>query len=83
MGDDIGRFVGHVHLKDKANRNLREYQFPVFGAGVLDFSAVLELLNRGGYRGAMAVEVELDGSPQTPEIVDSALVQSLAYLERL
>jgi sugar phosphate isomerase/epimerase len=83
MGEDIGRFVGHVHLKDKANRKLREYQFPVFGAGILDFSAVLELLNRGGYRGAMAVEVELDGAPQTPEIVDSALVQSLAYLERL
>jgi hypothetical protein len=29
------------------------------------------------------VEVELDGAPQTPEIVDDALARSLAYLERL
>ena len=83
MGDDIGTYVGHVHLKDKANRTLREYRFPVFGEGILDFAAVLRLLDTGGYRGPMAVEVELDGAPATPEIVDEALARSLAYLERL
>lgn len=83
MSSDIGRYIGHVHLKDKANRTLHEYRFPVFGEGILNFARVLQLLDEGGYRGSMAVEVELDGAPETPEIVDEALARSLAYLERL
>jgi L-ribulose-5-phosphate 3-epimerase len=83
MGGDIGAYVGHVHLKDKANRTLREYRFPAFGEGILDFAAVLRLLDAGGYHGPMAVEVELDGAPATPEIVDAALARSLAYLDQL
>jgi sugar phosphate isomerase/epimerase len=82
MGDDIGRYVAHVHLKDKANMKLREYNFPVFGTGILDFNAVLHLLSEGGYRGPMTLEVELDGQPATPELVDEALAQSCAYLQQ-
>lgn len=80
MGHDIGRYVAHVHLKDKANMKLRDYDFPPFGMGILDFKSVLELLYKGGYRGAMTLEVELDGLPPSPEIVDRALIQSYDYL---
>lgn len=82
MGDDIGRYIAHVHLKDKANMKLREYNFPVFGTGILDFGRVLELLYQGGYRGPMTLEVELDGQPATPELVDEALAQSYDYLQQ-
>jgi sugar phosphate isomerase/epimerase len=80
MGQDIGRYVAHVHLKDKANMKTRDYDFPPFGMGILDFKSVLELLYEGGYRGVMTLEVELDGQPPSPEIVDSALIQSYDYL---
>lgn len=82
MGDAIGRFVGHVHLKDKANMRLRDYNFPPFGTGILDFATVLALLEQGGYRGPMTLEVELDGQPESPELVDEALVASYQYLQQ-
>lgn len=82
MGPDIGRFIAHVHLKDKATMKIREYDFPQFGTGILDFKSVLRLLYEGGYRGAMALEVELDGHPQSPEVVDEALSRSHQYLEQ-
>ncbi len=82
MGSDIGRYVAHVHLKDKANLELGDYDFPAFGSGILDFDRVLTLLHDGGYRGAMTLEVELDGKPETPEQVDTALAASHQYLER-
>lgn len=83
MGDAIGKYVGHVHLKDKANMTLREYDFPPFGEGILDFAEVLELLEKGGYRGHMTLEVELNGAPASPEVVDGALATSLSYLHRI
>lgn len=82
LGHDIGRFIAHVHLKDKSNMKLRDYNFPAFGTGILDFRAVLNLLFEGGYRGAMTLEVELDGKPETPELVDEALAHSFEYLQR-
>lgn len=81
MGDAIGKYVGHVHLKDKPNMTLREYNFPPFGDGILDFATVLRLLEEGGYRGHMTLEVELDGAPTSPEVVDDALAVSVAYLQ--
>lgn len=80
MGHDIGRYIAHVHLKDKANMQMRDYDFPPFGTGILDFRSVLELLYEGGYRGTMTLEVELDGQPTNLEIVDRALAQSCDYL---
>lgn len=82
MGADIGRYLAHVHLKDKANMQIKDYDFPPFGTGILDFAPVLRLLYEGGYRGAMTLEVELDGHPETPELVDEVLRQSYLYLER-
>lgn len=83
MGSDVGKYVAHVHLKDKATAALREYDFPPFGEGILNFGAVLALLDAGGYQGHMSLEVELDGAPQRPEIVDEALGASYDYLRRV
>lgn len=82
MGQDIGRFIGHVHLKDKANMQLHDYDFPPFGTGILDFGTVLKLLYQGGYRGPMTLEVELDGKPESSKLVGESLVQSYHYLEQ-
>jgi sugar phosphate isomerase/epimerase len=82
MQSDIGRYVAHVHLKDKANMKLRDYDFPPFGTGILHFGPVLELLYAGGYRGVLTLEVELDGHPQSPALVDAALAQSYDYLRQ-
>jgi L-ribulose-5-phosphate 3-epimerase len=82
MGHDIGRYIAHVHLKDKENMKLRDYNFPPFGMGILDFESVLQLLYQGGYRGAMTLEVELDGKPASPDLVDDALIQSYSYLQQ-
>lgn len=81
MGDAIGRHIGHVHLKDKANHQLSDYDFPPFGTGVLDINRVVELLLAGGYSGDMTLEVELDGKPASPEIVDDAISESLQYVQ--
>jgi sugar phosphate isomerase/epimerase len=78
--DDFASYVVHVHLKDKATRLVGEYDFPPFGEGIVDFERVLSLLDRTGYSGAMTLEVELDGRPATPELVDTAIASSLSYL---
>ena len=61
---------------------LKDYDFPPFGKGILNFAEVLDLLDKGGYDGPMTLEVELDGRPQSPEVVDRALIESYKYLER-
>jgi sugar phosphate isomerase/epimerase len=58
----------------------RDYNFPPFGTGILDFDSVLRLLSQGGYRGALTLEVELDGQPESPQRVDEALAMSIDYL---
>jgi sugar phosphate isomerase/epimerase len=82
MGPDAGRYIAHVHLKDKANMKMGDYNFPPFGTGLIDFRKVLELIDRAGYHGHMTLEVELDGRPETPELVDRALTDSYRYLEQ-
>ncbi len=82
LGTEIGRFISRVHLKDKANMAVKDYDFPVFGTGLMDFGRVLDLLHAGCYRGLLTLEVELDGKPESPELVDQALVRSYNYLRQ-
>ncbi len=81
--DDLPELLLHVHLKDKASWARGEYDFPVFGQGVLNLPRVLELLAAINYKGPLSVEVELDGHPSSPEQVDEALETSLAFLHRV
>jgi len=81
MGKAVGEYIGHVHLKDKANWTIGERTFPIFGTGVLNFGRVLSLLWEGGYRGPMTLEVEFDGKGG-PQVLDEALNASYRYLKQ-
>lgn len=81
MRAGIARHIAHVHLKDRANLIRNDRTFPVFGTGVLDIPQALHLLLENGYRGPMALEVELDHRPSSPETVDEAILVSRRYLE--
>ena len=81
IADDIAQSVFHFHLKDKANMTLREYVFPTFGEGIVDFGKVLAVIRESGYRGFLTLEVELNGYPESPEVVDRAIRLSREHLE--
>ncbi len=81
IADDIAQSVFHFHLKDKANMTLREYVFPTFGEGIVDFGKVLAVIRDSGYRGFLTLEVELNGYPESPEVVDRAIRLSREHLE--
>lgn len=83
IADEISDRVFHFHLKDKANMTLREYMFPAFGEGVVDFHRVLSVIAQSGYRGFMSLEVELNGYPESPELVDLAIRSSREYVEAI
>jgi L-ribulose-5-phosphate 3-epimerase len=83
IADDISEHVFHFHLKDKANMTQREYVFPAFGEGIVDFRQVLSVIDDSGYQGHLTLEIELDGYPQSPELVDLAIRTSREYLEAI
>lgn len=83
ISDDIAEHVFHFHLKDKANMTLREYVFPTFGEGIVNFEKVLAIIAGSGYKGYMSLEVELDGYPAAPDVVDSAIAASRTYLQEI
>lgn len=83
ISDDIAEHVFHFHLKDKANMTLREYVFPTFGEGIVNFERVLAIVAGSGYNGYMSLEVELDGYPAAPDVVDSAIAASRSYLQEI
>lgn len=80
---EVAEHVFHFHLKDKANMTLREYLFPVLGDGIVDFRRLQSVVATSGYSGYLTLEVELDGYPKAPEIVDQALRKSLDYMEAI
>jgi len=79
----IAKYVAHVHVKDKASRKLHTHDFPPIGEGIIDFSRIFCELDKVGYNGPLSLEVELDGNPATPEIVDKALGKSMEYLKTM
>lgn len=83
IADDISDSVFHFHLKDKANMRLREYVFPTFGEGIVDFRQVLSVIRGSGYKGFLTLEVELNGYPESPELVDRAILSSREYVEAI
>jgi L-ribulose-5-phosphate 3-epimerase len=83
IADDIGEHVFHFHLKDKATFRMQEYDFPAFGQGIVDLGELLSTIERAGYEGTITLEVELDGYPATPELVDEALATSTRHLKEL
>ena len=73
----------HIHLKDKIGGK-GVWNFPPIGTGEVDFVKVLNILDTGGYRGALGIEMELGawGSPSVAE-VDEAVSTAYRNLMRL
>ena len=83
IADDIAQHVFHFHLKDKANMTMREYVFPTFGEGIVDFRQLMSTIAGSAYPGYLTLEVELDGYPATPGLVDTVIGASRSHLEDL
>ncbi len=75
--------VAHVHMKDKIGGK-GEWNFPGLGQGEIDFSRILDVLEKAGYRGPFSIEIELTHQTErNPELVDQAFRDSLDYLRSL
>ncbi|MCC6456548.1 MAG: sugar phosphate isomerase/epimerase [Caldilineaceae bacterium] len=74
MGEDIettwrvlGPRIKHVHIKDGVRRPDGSWQLVLLGEGEVPCRAVIELLNREGYQGAIAAEWEKKWHPEIEE----------------
>ncbi|HMG98703.1 MAG TPA: sugar phosphate isomerase/epimerase family protein, partial [Gaiellales bacterium] len=84
--DDIAGIVPHlanVHLKDhRGGKGV--WDFPAPGDGTVDFGAILGLLEAGGYRGPLSVEIEFQGDPWPPLAeVNASMQRACAHLNAL
>ena len=55
----------HCHLKDKRGEG-RVWDFPAIGEGHINFKAVLDIMESGGFKGPLSVEIEFKGEPWPP-----------------
>ncbi len=59
-------YIRSVHLKESAKGEPFTFDFPVFGAGIVDFAEVFRVLDAHGYTGPYTMELEgplVDGQP--------------------
>ena len=42
------------------------WDFPAIGEGHIDFKAVLDTMDKGGFKGPLSVEIEFRGDPRPP-----------------
>jgi sugar phosphate isomerase/epimerase len=76
-------FLVHCHFKDKLGGK-GEWNLPAPGEGHVDFRRVLEILEKGGYRGPISVEFEFTGEPWPPlEEVNRAMKSAYQHLTSL
>ena len=78
-------YIGHVHLKDSRGR-LHDWYFPALGeGGAVDFAAVGQILNDGGFFGPFSIELE--GIQDEPELTldqrQDRLQRSVDYLRKV
>ncbi|MFO7343265.1 MAG: sugar phosphate isomerase/epimerase family protein [Bacillaceae bacterium] len=75
--------IGHIHLKDKAGAH-NEWNFPAIGKGTVNFSAIIDLLEKSGNDCPLSIEIEFttDGAKDLAE-VDQAVRDSYRYLKKL
>ena len=55
----------HCHLKEKRGEG-RVWDFPAIGEGHIDFQAVLDSTEKGGFKGPLGVEIEFHGDSWPP-----------------
>ncbi|MGD0439786.1 MAG: sugar phosphate isomerase/epimerase family protein [Acidimicrobiales bacterium] len=77
-------YLAHVHLKDTAGGK-GNWNFPACGEGTVDFPRVIEILDTGGYRGPMSVEIEFRGDRPWPSLeeVNRSMRASYQHLSAL
>ena len=72
-----------MHLKDHRGGK-GDWDFPAPGDGTIDFGAVLGILEAGGYRGPLSVEIEFQGDPWPPLAeVNASMARACAHLNAL
>jgi sugar phosphate isomerase/epimerase len=76
-------YVATVELKDH-NGKFEDWNFPVLGKGVVDFPAILKLLEEHGFQGPITMEVEgVRGVTMTEAQTKQYIADSVAYLKSL
>ncbi|NLF10142.1 MAG: sugar phosphate isomerase/epimerase [Pirellulaceae bacterium] len=76
-------FVATVELKDH-NGKYMDWNFPALGRGVVDFPAVLKLLEQHGYRGPITIEVEgVKGVEMNEAQTRQYIAESIEYIKSL
>ncbi len=76
----VARHVRGVHLKDTMG-GFHDGDFPVFGAGIVDFAAVGSALDAAGYRGPYCMELEgRNFDPGRPEELAAKVGRCVAHL---
>lgn len=75
--------IGHIHLKDKAG-DINEWNFPAIGKGYIDFSMIIDKLERAGNNCPLSIEIEFtkEGAKDLHEI-NQAVKDSYDYLKKL
>lgn len=76
-------YVAMVELKDH-NGQYEAWNFPALGKGVVDFPAILKLLEEHGFRGPLTMEVEgVQGVKMTQPETLKYIADSIAYIQSL
>ena len=76
-------YVATVELKDH-NGEYEAWNFPTLGKGVVDFPAILKLLEEHGFQGPITMEVEgVQGVKMSEEQTKKYIAESIAYIQSL
>ena len=84
--EEIAPFVAHVHLKDKATRQRRTWDFVPIGRGIVNFPHIIDVLRTAGFRGPYSLELELPGVADgslPKEASEEGIRRSIAYLQSI
>ena len=76
-------YVATVEVKDHSGRYM-SWEFPVLGTGVVDFPAVLKVLEEHGFRGPITIEVEgVKGVEMSEAQTKQYIADSIRYVQSL
>jgi L-ribulose-5-phosphate 3-epimerase len=79
----VAAHVVSVHLKD-SNGRPRAWDFPTLGRGVVDFPAIIGILNDEGFTGPFTMELEgVEGQQFSAEEAAEDVASSVAYLRSI
>jgi sugar phosphate isomerase/epimerase len=74
--------IGHMHLKDVANKADGKTEWAAIGKGTIDFVGQFRALKRDGYAGAMSLETHWRGGGTPEESTRQSMAGLKALLER-